>query len=77
MERQPQLKNNIKSLKDYNIDHIYKHLEQNGLVPRKQGFGVPPSVRGNSNVLGDEARKQGLPHIVSGINLSEVFGQNK
>mgnify|MGYP000011374737 CR=1 FL=1 len=67
----------IKSLKDYNLDYIYNHLEKNGLVPRKQGLGVPPSVKGNANVLGEEARKQGMPHIVSGINLSDIYGQNK
>jgi len=27
--------------------------------------------------LGEDARKQGLPHIVSGINLSDIYGQNK
>jgi hypothetical protein len=69
--------NSIKSLNDYNIDHIYNHLEKNGLVPRKQGFGIPSSVKGNVNVLGEEARKQGLPHIVSGINLSDIYGQKK
>jgi hypothetical protein len=67
--------NSIKSISDSNLDHFYNHLKNNGLVPRKQGFGVPQGVRGNSNVLGEEARKQGLPHIVSGIDLSDVFGQ--
>jgi hypothetical protein len=69
--------NTIKSLKQYNLDHIYKHLEENGLTPRKQGFGVPSSVRGNKNVLGNEARQEGLPHIVSGLNLSDIYGHNK
>lgn len=57
----------------HNVDHYIKHLEANGLVPRKQGFGIPKSVSGDTNVLGANARKEGLPHIVSQICLSDVF----
>ena len=65
----------VKRFDDHNLDHYYKHLKNNGLVPRKQGFGVPPTVKGNNNVLGEEARRDGLPHIVSGISLSDIFNQ--
>jgi hypothetical protein len=44
-------------------------------VPRKQGFDISSTTKGNQNILGEEARKQGMPHIVSGISLSEVFNQ--
>lgn len=69
--------NSIQKIDDYNLDHFYNHLQQSGLVPRKQGFGVAPTVRGDKNVLGDEARRNGLPHIVSGISLSDIYGQGK
>jgi hypothetical protein len=44
-------------------------------VPRKQGFGTPPTIKGDKNVLGEEARREGLPHIVSGISLSDLHNQ--
>ncbi len=65
----------IKRFDDHNLDHYYKHLQNNGLAPRKQGFGVPPTIKGNKNVLGEGARHQGVPHILSGISLSDLHNQ--
>jgi hypothetical protein len=67
--------NSVKRLDDQILDHYYSHLKANGLAPRKQGFDISPTIQGNKNILGEEARKHGMPHIVSGISLSEVFNQ--
>ena len=67
--------NSVKRLDDQILDHYYSHLKATGLVPRKQGFDISSTTKGNQNILGEEARKQGMPHIVSGISLSEVFNQ--
>ena len=67
--------NSVKRLDDQILDHYYSHLKANGLVPRKQGFGTPPTIKGDKNVLGEEARREGLPHIVSGISLSDLHNQ--
>ena len=49
----------IKRFDDHNLDHYYKHLQNHGLAPRKQGFGIPPTIKGNKNVLGEANQQNG------------------
>ena len=48
----------IKRFDDHNLDHYYKHLLNHGLVPRKQGFDISSTTKGNQNSLSDLHNQQ-------------------